>query len=191
MSSYVIDVSNPEKRKETNKSVENLLEEYEKISNEIGIYGSSVGAILFLSVIATICGFSFDVNLIIFLIVMFFLFFMLIKFDKTERRKIKELEEIKIKLLTSLKQEKIIVEHNKDEVYCSRDVIIYEAKNNNIFFVENKKIDAVKLLLENPNIQRIIKRKTFYDILKIHSKHQGIIHDLCKEKENTKVIYEN
>ena len=108
---------------------------------------------------------------------------MLIKFDKTERRKIKELKEIKIKLLTSLKQEKIIVEHNKDEVYCSRDVVIYEAKNNNIFFVGNKKIDAVKLLLENPNIQRIIKRKTYYEI--------SIIHDLCKAKENTKVIYEN
>ena len=39
--SYVIDISNPCERKETNKTVENLLEEYGNLSNEIEYYGTS------------------------------------------------------------------------------------------------------------------------------------------------------
>lgn len=190
MNSYVVDISNPCKKKETSKTVENLLEEYEKISNEIEIYGTSVGAILFLSVVATICGFSFDVNLIIFLIVMFFLFFMLIKFDKTERRKIKELKEIKIKLLTSLKQEKFILEHNREYTLFPRENLLYYARENRAVYVNGEgNFYAQEILLKYPDIQKIVEIETTYEFLKIHSKYQEIINKLCKEKTSKKTIY--
>lgn len=191
MSSYVIDVSNPEKRKETNKSVENLLEEHIKVSDEIEIYGSLAIVVLLLSVVIFFGSIFFEVDFTIPLIVILLLSIMFINFHKKVDKKINELEEIKIKLLSSLKQEKIIIERNRDEISYQRNIIISQAKNNEPFFIENERIDTVKLLLENPNIQSITGRKIYYDVLKIHSKHQKIINELCKEKEYMKIVYEN
>ena len=192
MNSYVMDISNPEKRKETNKSVENLLEEHIKVSDEIEIYGSLAIVILLLSVVVFLGSVYLEVDFTMPLIVMLLLsFFMFIVFYKKVDKKINELEEIKIKLLTTLKQEKIIIERSRDEISYSRNIIISHAKNNEPFFIGNERIDTVKLLLENPNIQSITERKIYHEILKIHSKHQKIINELCKEKETTKVIYEN
>ena len=192
MNSYVMDISNPEKRKETNKSVENLLEEHIKVSDEIEIYGSLAIVILLLSVVVFLGSVYLEVDFTMPLIVMLLLsFFMFIVFYKKVDKKINELEEIKIKLLTTLKQEKIIIERSRDEISYSRNIIISHAKNNEPFFIGNERIDTVKLLLENPNIQSITERKIYHEILKIHSKHQKIINELCKEKEYVKVIYEN
>lgn len=191
MSSYVMDISNPEKRKETNKSVENLLEDHIKISDKIEIYGSLAIVVLLLSVVVFLGSIFFEVDFTIPLIVMLLLSFMFIIFYKKVDKKINKLEEIKIKLLTALKQEKIIIERSRDEISYPRNIIISQAKNNEPVFIENERIDTVKLLLENPNIQSITGRKTYYEILKIHSKHQKIINELCKEKESIKIVYEN
>lgn len=190
MSSYVVDVSNPCKRKETSKTVENLLEEHIKVSDEIEIYGSLAIVVLLLSFVVFLESVYLEVDFTTPLIVMLLLSFMFIIFYKKVDKKINELEEIKMKLLISLKQEKIIVERSRDEISYPRNIIISQAKNNEPFFIGNERIDTVKLLLENPNIKRIIERKTYYEISKIHSKYQELINKLCKEKENTKIIYE-
>lgn len=190
MSGYVIDVSNPEKRKETNKTVENLLEEHIKISDEIEIYGSLAIVVLLLSFVVFLGSVYLEIDFTIPLIVMLLLSFMFIVFYKKVDKKINKLEEIKIKLLTTLKQEKIIIERSRDEFSYPRNIIISHAKNNEPFFIENERIDTVKLLLENPNIQSITGRKIYHEILKIHSKHQKIINELCKEKESIKIVYE-
>lgn len=179
MNSYVMDISNPEKRKETNKSVENLLAEHIKVSDKIEIYGSLAIVVLLLSVVVFFGSVFFEVDFTIPLIVMLLLSFMFINFHKKVDKKINELEEIKMKLLTSLKQEKIIIERSRDEISYPRNIIISQAKKNEPFFIENERIDTVKLLLENPNIQSITGRKIYYEILKIHSKHQKIINELC------------
>lgn len=191
MNSYVMDISNPEKRKETNKTVENLLKEHIKLSDEIEIYGSLAIVVLLLSVVVFLGSVYLESDFTIPSIVMLLLSFMFIIFYKKVDKKINELAEIKTKLLISLKQEEIIVERSKDEISFPRNIIISQAKNNEPFFIENERIDTVKLLLENPNIQSITGRKIYYEILKIHSKHQKIINELCKEKEYVKVVYEN
>jgi hypothetical protein len=191
MNSYVMDISNPEKRKETNKTVENLLEEHIKVSDKIEIYGSLAIVVLLLSVVVFLGSVYLEADFTIPLIVMLLLSFMFIIFYKKVDKKINELAEIKMKLLISLKQEGIIVERSRDEISFPRNIIISQAKNNEPFFIENERIDTVKLLLENPNIQSITGRKIYYEILKIHSKHQKIINELCKEKEYVKVVYEN
>lgn len=191
MNSYVMDISNPEKRKETNKTVENLLEEHIKVSDKIEIYGSLAIVVLLLSVVVFLESVYLEADFTIPLIVMLLLSFMFIIFYKKVDKKINELAEIKMKLLISLKQEGIIVERSRDEISFPRNIIISQAKNNEPFFIENERIDTVKLLLENPNIQSITGRKIYYEILKIHSKHQKIINELCKEKEYVKVVYEN
>lgn len=191
MNSYVMDISNPEKRKETNKSVENLLEEHIKVSDKIEIYGSLAIVVLLISVVVFLGSVYLEADFTIPLIVMLLLSFMFIIFYKKVDKKINELAEIKMKLLISLKQEEIIVERSRDEISFPRNIIISQAKNNEPFFIENERIDTVKLLLENPNIQSITGRKIYYEILKIHSKHQKIINELCKEKEYVKVVYEN
>lgn len=191
MNSYVMDISNPEKRKETNKTVENLLEEHIKVSDKIEIYGSLAIVVLLLSVVVFLGSVYLEADFTIPLIIMLLLSFMFIIFYKKVDKKINELAEIKMKLLISLKQEEIIVERSRDEISFPRNIIISQAKNNEPFFIENERIDTVKLLLENPNIQSITGRKIYYEILKIHSKHQKIINELCKEKEYVKVVYEN
>ena len=189
MKSYFVDISNPCEKKETNKTVENLLEEYIKISNKIEIYGSSAVVAVLLSVVVFFGSIFFDVNFILMLIVMLFLSFMFISFYKKGHKKINELEEMKIKLLIALKKESFIVEYNNEDVSCSRFILSIYAKNNESFYFANKRINAQELLLKYPNIQSIIERKTYYEFSKIHSKYQDVINKLCKEKENTKVIY--
>ncbi len=191
MNSYVVDISNPCEKKETNKTVENLLEEYVKISNKIEIFGSLAIVVVLISIVAFFGSIFFEIDFIVLLIVMLLLSFVFINFYKKAHKKINELEEIKIKLLTALKQEKFIVEYNNEDVDYSRFMLSIYAKNNESFYIANKRINAQELLLEYPNIQRIIKRKTYYEISKIHSKYQELINKLCKEKENTKIIYES
>lgn len=191
MNSYVVDISNPCEKKETSKTVENLLEEYEKISNEIEIYGSLAIVVVLISIVAFFGSIFFEIDFIVLLIVVLLLSFVFIAFYKKAHKKINELEEIKIKLLTALKQESFITEHNNEDVYCSRFMLSLYAKDNESFYFADKRINPQELLLKYPNIQRIIKRKTYYEISKIHSKYQEQINKLCKEKENTKIIYEN
>ena len=191
MNNYVVDISNPCERKETNKTVENLLEEHIKISDKIEIYGSLAIIAVLISVVVFFEIIFSEFDFILFLIVMFLLSFMFIGFYKKANRKNNESEEIKIKLLTALKKEKFIIEHNNEDVSCSRFMLSLYAKNNKSFYFANKRIDAQELLLKYPNIQRIVKRKTYYEISKLHSKHQELINKLCKEKENTKIIYES
>ena len=190
MKSYIVDIANPCKKKETNKTVENLLEEYVKISNKIEIFGSLAIVVVLISIVAFFGSIFFEIDFIVLLIVMLLLSFVFINFYKKAHKKINELEEIKIKLLTALKQEKFIVEYNNEDVDCSRFMLSIYAKNNESFYFADKRIDAQELLLKYPNIQRIVKRKTYYEISKIHSKYQELINKLCKEKENTKIIYE-
>lgn len=191
MNNYVVDISNPCERKETNKTVENLLEEHIKISDKIEIYGSLAIIAVLISVVVFFEIIFSEFDFILFLIVMFLLSFMFIGFYKKANRKNNESEEIKIKLLTALKKEKFIIEHNNEDVSCSRFMLSLYAKNNESFYFANKRIEAQELLLKYPNIQRIVKRKTYYEISKLHSKHQELINKLCKEKENTKIIYES
>lgn len=190
MNSYIVDIANPCKKKETNKTVENLLEEYVKISNKIEIYGSSAIVAVLISIVVFFGIIFSEFDFILFLIAMFLLSFMFIGFYKKANRKNNESEEIKIKLLTALKKEKFIIEHNNENVSCSRFMLSLYAKNNESFYFANKRINAQKLLLEHPNIQKITERKTTFEFLKIHSKYQDVINKLCKEKENTKIIYE-
>lgn len=191
MNSYIVDIANPCKKKETNKTVENLLEEYVKISNKIEIYGSSAIVAVLISIVVFFGSIFFEIDFIILLIGILLLSFIFINFYKKAHKKINELEEIKIKLLTALKQEKFIVEYNNEDVDCSRFMLSIYAKNNESVYIANKRINAQELLLKYPNIQRIIKRKTYYEISKIHSKYQAVINKLCKEKESIKIIYEN
>jgi len=188
-SSYFVDISNPCKKKETSKTVENLLEEYVKISNKIEIYGSSAIVSVLISIVVFFGSIFFEVDFIVLLIGILLLSFIFINFYKKAHKKINELEEIKIKILTALKKEKIIIEHNKEDVSCSRFILSIYAKDNESFYFANKRINPQELLLKYPNIQSIIERKTYYEFLKIHSKYQDLINKLCQEKENTKIIY--
>jgi hypothetical protein len=190
-SSYFVDISNPCKKKETSKTVENLLEEYVKISNKIEIFGSLAIVVVLISIVAFFGSIFFEIDFIVLLIVMLLLSFVFIDFYKKAHKKINELEEIKIKLLTALKQEGFITEHNNEDVYCSRFMLSLYAKDNESFYFANKRINAQKILLEYPNIQKITERKTTFEFLKLHNKHQELINKLCKEKENTKIIYES
>lgn len=188
-SSYFVDISNPCKKKETSKTVENLLEEYVKISNKIEIYGSSAIVSVLISIVVFFGSIFFEVDFIVLLIGILLLSFIFINFYKKAHKKINELEEIKIKILTALKKEKVIIEHNKEDVSCSRFILSIYAKDNESFYFANKRINPQELLLKYPNIQSIIERKTYYEFLKIHSKYQDLINKLCQEKENTKIIY--
>lgn len=189
MNSYIVDIANPCKKEETNKTVENLLEEYMKISSKIKIYGSLAIIAVLISVVVFFGSIFFNIDFIILLIEMLLLSFVFINFYKKAHKKINELEEIKIKLLAALKKEKFIIEHNNEDVSCSRFMLSLYAKDNESFYFANKRINAQELLLKYPNIQSIVERKTYYEFLKIHSKYQTLINKLCKEKENTKIIY--
>ena len=94
--------------------------------------------------------------------------------------------------VTALKQEKYILEKNREYTLFSRENLLYYARKNRAVYVNGEgNFYAQELLLKYPNIQRIVKRKTYYEISKLHSKHQELINKLCKEKENTKIIYES
>lgn len=189
MNSYVVNIDNSVERQEANKTVENLLEEYVKISNKIEIFGSLAIVVVLISIVAFFGSIFFEFDFFLFLIVMFLLSFMFIGFYKKAHKKINELEEIKIKLLTALKQEGFITEHNNEDVYCSRFMLSLYAKDNESFYFADKRINPQELLLKYPNIEKIVERETTFEFLKIHSKHQELINKLCKEKESKKVVY--
>ena len=196
MNTYVVDISNSTNvEKENNKTVENLLEEYvellrklEKIEpSEIVSLPALLSAIPIYFIVTY---FKLSEYVFVFSVVLSILFFSYFSLKEAENIEF-EIEEIKIKLLTALKQEKFIVEHNKETSCCSRHSINTYAKRNGSFCVGNKNFNAQKLLIEQPNIQRIVERKTTYTFLKLHNVHQDLINQLCKEQEDTEIIYEN
>ena len=194
MNNYVItDSSNI--NNERNKTVENLLEEYKGLLKNLEKYDSDHIRFFILCLLFPVFLIVssqlplFIVNILLVLLV--FCCFSYINYVLKEQKKNKEeIKEIKIKLLTALKQEKFIVEHN-NEVYCSRFMLSIYARNNESFCFANKRINAQEILLKHPNIQKITERKTTFEFLKLHNKHQELINKLCKEKESKKIIYEN
>ena len=185
MNTYVVDISNSTNlEKENNKTVENLLEEYVDLLRKLEKIDFS--EIISTPVLLSAIPVFFIVTSVI-LSVLFFSYFSLKKTENIEF----EIEEIKIKLLTALKQEKFIVEHNKETSCCSRHSINTYAKHNDSFCVGNKNFNAQKLLIEQPNIERIVERKTSFTFLKLHNVHQDLINQLCKEKECTEIVFEN
>ena len=145
MNSYVMDISNPEKRKETNKSVENLLEEHIKVSDEIEIYGSLAIVVLLISVVVFLGSVYLEADFTIPLIVMLLLSFMFIIFYKKVDKKINELAEIKMKLLISLKQEEIIVERSRDEISFPRNTQRrLPLSQNELVGLHNSKFEMLK-----------------------------------------------
>lgn len=93
--------------------------------------------------------------------------------------------------VTALKQEKFILEHNRDYTLFSRESLLYYARENRAVYVNGEgNFYAQEILLKYPNIQKIVEIETTFEFLKLHNKHQELINKLCKEKENTKVIYE-
>lgn len=195
MNTYVVNIDNSVSNNETNKIVENLIEEYvellrklEKIEpSEIVSLPALFSAILVFFIVNyfKLSEYVFVISVV--LLILFFSYFSLKKAENIEL----EIEEIKIKLLTALKQEKFIVEHNKETSCCSRNSINIYAKRNSSFCVGNKNFNAQKLLIEQPNIQRIVERETSFTFLKLHNVHQDLINQLCKEKERKEILYEN
>ena len=71
-----------------------------------------------------------------------------------------------------------------------RENLLYYARENRDVYVNGEgNIPAQELLLKYPNLKKIVEIETTFEFLKIHSKHQKIINELCKEKESTKIIY--
>lgn len=195
MNTYVVSIDNSVSNNETNKTVENLIEEYVELLRKLEKIEPS--EIVSLPVLLSAIPVFFIVNyfklseyvfvISVVLLILFFSYFSLKKAENIEL----EIEEIKIKLLTALKQEKFIVEHNKETSCCSRNSINIYAKRNSSFCVGNKNFNAQKLLIEQPNIQRIVEKETTYTFLKLHNVHQDLINQLCKEQERKEIVYEN
>lgn len=92
--------------------------------------------------------------------------------------------------VTALKQEKYILEKNREYTLFSRENLLYYARKNRAVYVNGEgNFYAQEILLKYPNIQKIVEIETTYEFSKIHSKYQTLINKLCKEKENTKIIY--
>lgn len=196
MNTYVVDISNSTNlEKENNKTVENLLEEYVDLLRKLEKidFSEIISTPVLLSAIPVffiVTYFKLSEYVFVTSVILSVLFFSYFSLKKTENIEF-EIEEIKIKLLTALKQEKFIVEHNKETSCCSRHSINTYAKHNDSFCVGNKNFNAQKLLIEQPNIERIVERKTSFTFLKLHNVHQDLINQLCKEKECTEIVFEN
>lgn len=92
--------------------------------------------------------------------------------------------------VTALKQEKYILEKNREYTLFSRENLLYYARKNRAVYVNGEgNFYAQEILLKYPNIQKIVEIETTYEFLKIHSKHQELINKLCKEKTSKKTIY--
>lgn len=198
MNDYVVDISNSNNvEKENNKTVENLLEEYTTLLKKIEDYDNSNISLVFLCTFAIVAlivksNSSLFICLIILILwascFVYYIFSSVQKYSETKE----ETQKMKIKLLTALKQEKFIIEHNRDCTLYSREALLYYARQNRAFYIEEEvKLYAQEILLKHPDIQRIVERETTYEFLKIHSKYQDVINKLCKEKESTKIIYES
>lgn len=92
--------------------------------------------------------------------------------------------------VTALKQEKYILEKNREYTLFSRENLLYYARENRAVYVNGEgNFYAQEILLKYPNIQKIVEIGTSYEFLKIYSKYQEIINKLCKEKTSKKTIY--
>jgi hypothetical protein len=195
MNTYVVSIDNSVPNNKTNKTVEDLLEEYKELLKKLKKYDSDnipffIFRLLFLVFLIVSSQLPLFIIYILFVLLGVYCFSHINYVLKEQKKNKDEIKEIKIKLLTALKQEKFVIEHNK-EFYCSRFMLSLYARNNESFWFANKRINAQKLLLEYPDIQKIAERKTTFEFLKLHNKHQELINKLCKEKEKTKIIYEN
>ena len=195
MNTYVVSIDNSVSNNETNKTVENLLEEYKGLLKNLEKYDSDnipffIFRLLFLVFLIVSSQLPLFIIYILFVLLGFYCFSHINYVLKEQKKNKDEIKEIKIKLLSALKQEKFIAEHN-NEVYCSRFMLSIYARNNESFCFANKRINAQEILLKHPNIQKITERKTTFEFLKIHSKYQDVINKLCKEAESKKIIYEN
>ena len=200
MNSYVINIDNSISSNETNKTVENLLEEYETLlkkykNNED--YNDSLFVFSFVFIVVS----AILVYLTNFIAVVFWLVTILVSIllaylsIYTDEKKVKRdiaITELKIKLFTALKKEKFILEHNREYTLFSRENLLYYARENRAVYVNGEgNFYAQEILLKYPNIQKIVEIETTYKFLKIHSKYQDVINKLCKEKESKKIIYES
>ena len=195
MNTYVVDISNATNvEKENNKTVENLLEEYKGLLKNLEKYDSDhirffILCLLFPVFLIVSSKLPLFIISILFVLLGVYCFSHINYVLKEQKKNKEEIKEIKIKLLTALKQEKFIVEHN-NEVYCSRFMLSIYARNNESFCFANKRINAQEILLKYPDIQKIVERKTYFEYLKLHNNCQNIINKLCKENESKKIIYE-
>lgn len=196
MNCYVVDISKSTNVKEgKNKTVENLIEEYKKllIKNEDYEFRSAFSFFFYLVIAVYVVFFSnlslLIISILLLLLSMFF-FYLIAVFSSKEKEKKLEIKEMKMKLLTILKQEKFIIEHNKDFVLYSRDFLLLQAKKNKTISIKGQNIETQELLLKKPNIQKIIERKTSFEFLKVHNIYQKLINKLCEEETGKKIIYQ-
>lgn len=198
MSNYVVDISNSCKKKETNKTVENLLEEYETLfkkykNNEDyndSLFVFSFVFIVFSCVLVYLTNFTAVVFFPAVFLISVLLFYLSIYTDKKHEERNIETTELKTKLFTALKKEKFILEHNREYTLFPRENLLYYARENRAVYVNGEgNFYAQEILLKYPNIQKIVEIETTYEFLKIHSKHQELINKLCKEKTSKKTIY--
>lgn len=194
MNTYVVSIDNSVSNNKTHKTVEDLLEEYKELLKKLKKYDSDnipffIFRLLFLVFLIVSSKLPLFIISILFVLLGVYCFSHINYVLKEQKKNKDEIKEIKIKLLTALKQEKFIVEHN-NEVYCSRFMLSIYARNNETFYFANKRINAQEILLKYPDIQKIVERKTYFEYLKLHNNCQNIINKLCKEKESTKIIYD-
>lgn len=145
MNNYVItDSSNINNGR--NKTVEDLLEEYKELLKKLKKYDSDnipffIFRLLFLVFLIVSSQLPLFIIYILFVLLGVYCFSHINYVLKKQKETKNEIKEIKIKLLTALKQEKFIVEHN-NEVYCSRFMLSIYARNNESFCFSNKRINA-------------------------------------------------
>ena len=201
MNSYVVDISNsPNVEKENNKTVENLLKEYETLfkkykNNEDyndSLFVFSFVFIVFSCVLVYLTNFTAVVFFPAVFLISVLLFYLSIYTDKKHEERNIETTELKAKLFTALKKEKFILEHNREYTLFSRENLLYYARENRAVYVNGEgNFYAQELLIKYPNLKKIVEIETTFEFLKIHSKYQDVINKLCKEKESTKIIYES
>lgn len=198
MNSYVVNIDNSVSNNETNKTVENLLEEYERLfkkykNNEDyndSLFVFSFVFIVFSCVLVYLTNFTAVVFFPAVFLVSLLLFYLSIYTDKKHEERNIETTELKTKLLTALKKEKFILEHNREYTLFPRENLLYYARENRAVYVNGEgNFYAQEILLKYPNIQKIVEIETTFEFLKIHSKYQEIINKLCKEKTSKKTIY--
>lgn len=198
MNTYVVNIDNSVLNNETNKTVENLLEEYKLLlkrhkNNEDyndSLFVFSFVFIVFSCVLVYLTNFTAVVFWPLVILVNILLAYLSIYTDEKKIKRNIETTELKTKLFTALKKEKFILEKNRDYTLFSRENLLYYARENRAVYVNGEgNFYAQEILLKYPNIQKIVEIETTYEFLKIHSKYQEIINKLCKEKTTKKTIY--
>lgn len=198
MNTYVVSIDNSVSNNGTNKTVENLLEEYttllKKYKNnedyDDRLFVFSFVFIVLSAILVYLTNFTAVVFWPLVILVNILLAYLSIYTDKKHEERNIETTELKTKLFTSLKKEKFILEHNREYTLFSRENLLYYARENRAVYVNGEgNFYAQEILLKYPNIQKIVEIETSYEFLKIHSKYQEIINKLCKEKTSKKTIY--